>query len=241
MPDAEALGSTVVDLADALTTGGGTTASLDLFARAMVRAATCGCACVAIAADGGNGQRKHDVRLRVAAATGQEAWLAAQWESERGEGACTDAYRTGAMVRVDDLEDERRWPWFGHVARGLGHRSLLAIPLAAQDRRLGACTLFDRRSRPWTAAETSTLRAMADVVAAHLVLERQLEEARVLSSQLSHALASRIVIEQAKGMLAERHGLDVSTAFDRMRRHARSSRRSLHAVASDIVAGRIDG
>lgn len=234
MPDAEVRSSAVADLADALTTRGGPTALLERSVHTLVRAGSCDCACVTLA------DPSSSRLVRVAAATGEQSLRSARWECEHQEGICTDAYASGELVRVDDLEHEHPWPRFSDIALELGHRSLLGVPLTLGDRKVGSLALFDARTRAWTPAQASVVKAMADAIAAHYLVRRELEEARTLSEQLAGALRTRIVVEQAKGMLAERHGLDVATAFERLRRQARSSRRSIQSLAADIVQRRVE-
>jgi transcriptional regulator with GAF, ATPase, and Fis domain len=141
-------------------------------------------------------------------------------------------------VLVDDLAAQRaRWPSFADEAMRVGFRAVYALPMRLRSDSIGALNLFHRD--PDTITET-TLRigqALADVATIAILQQRAVHAREELSQQLQTALNSRVIIEQAKGVLAERQQTDMSTAFEVLRGHARSTHQQLSAVARAVVAG----
>ncbi|OIV36229.1 hypothetical protein BIV57_17395 [Mangrovactinospora gilvigrisea] len=162
----------------------------------------------------------------------------------RGEGPGHDSRRTGAPLRDAPLDGpiaRLRWPHYAPRCRALGYRRAAALPLRARGRTVG--TLVVLRSDGDGPLRGDTLRlgqAMADMAGIALAREREVRRGLVRAEQLQSALTSRIVIEQAKGVLATRYAVPMEEAFERLRRHARSNRRRLADVADDVVAGRLE-
>lgn len=157
-----------------------------------------------------------------------------------GQGPCQDAFRTGRPTTSDDLESERRWPDFTPFAIEVGCRSLGGVPMPAGERTIGAIDLYSFEPRRWSEEELDAAQLLADMAAGYVLNARELDETRKLSTQLQHALDTRIVIEQAKGIIVARNGLDMAQAFARLRDHARSNRRPVHDVARDVVDGGLE-
>ena len=109
-----------------------------------------------------------------------------------------------------------------------------------RDRVIGALNVFDEDPMPFRPEDIKVVQALADVATIAIMQERAISRAETLTEQLQGALNSRIVIEQAKGMIAHRHGVDVDTAFERLRAHARRSQLRLADLAREIVAGSAD-
>lgn len=175
----------------------------------------------------------------VAATDASVATVEAQQQAA-GEGPCHQAYRTGDRVVVADLHDDHRWPEYREVAQAQGVRAVAGLPMPADERRIGALNLYHRAPRHWTDEELRVGQVLANMASGYIVNHRSLSESRKLASQLQHALDSRVVIEQAKGVIAGRTALSPEEAFDRLRRHARSNGTRLHALAQGIVDGEID-
>lgn len=176
--------------------------------------------------------------LHPVASSSEEARLIELFETQNDEGPCLDCYRTGQPVGLAGLEEMRVvWPTFTSRLQELGFGSAQAIPLRLRSETIGALNIF--RSGPGRLSpERERLgQALADVATIGLLQERVIAARDVLAEQLQSALNSRIVLEQAKGILAERSGLGVNEAFDIMRRHARSNGLKLTAVAADIIDG----
>ncbi|GAA2240310.1 transcriptional regulator [Streptomyces ruber] len=161
---------------------------------------------------------------------------AADWK----EGPGHDCGANGVPVEDAAFGDPAvlaHWPRYAPRARELGHVRVAARPLRADSRTLGALTLFSR-----TRLDCDTLalgQSLADIAAISLDRERKIGEGRVLVGQLEHALNSRVLIEQAKGMLAARLAVEPQEAFALLRRHARSHNRVLRDVAREVIDGRL--
>jgi GAF domain-containing protein len=160
-------------------------------------------------------------------------------QDELNEGACIDAIRAGQIVAVGDLTVEQRWPRFGPVLLEAGFRAAAGVPIPFQGLSIGAVNLYGCKSRPWTTEEFNAARLVAELAAGYLVNQELLRTTQSLTEQLQAALDSRIVIEQAKGLMAGRHGVTPDAAFELLRGYARSRRTKLRDVAGDVVAGNV--
>jgi len=191
------------------------------------------------ATSGGVSLGAPDGSLRFVTATDDASTGAEMLQTESQEGPCNTAFSTGATVLVPDLKEEQRWSQFTPGALGLGFRAVAGIPMCYEDRRLGALNVYYDRPVDWPPEDVEAAQLLADVATGYVRNLRQFDESRRLTEQLQHALDSRVVIEQAKGILAERLGTDVAAAFQLLRSHARGTGNRLHDVARDIVAGRL--
>ena len=156
------------------------------------------------------------------------------------QGACVDAIESSEIVAVDDLEADQRWPDFAPFVLQAGFRAAAGVPIASQGRNVGALDLYATSSHAWTTEEFTAARVLADLAAGYLINTHLLGQAQTLAEQLQHALDSRVIIEQAKGALAARHGMTPDAAFEVMRSYARGGRTKLHEVASGVIAGHVD-
>jgi GAF domain-containing protein len=157
------------------------------------------------------------------------------------EGPCLDAVRSVHIVRCDDLDAEaERWPEFVRQARVEGYRAAHAVPVALRADVVGGLNLFRTRPGPVPGPDQVLAGHLATAAATGIVHHRAQREVGTVNEQLKHALASRIIIEQAKGVLAERHRLDLAVAFLRLRSHARSNNQRLANVAQAVVEGTLD-
>lgn len=180
-------------------------------------------------------------QLQVIASSTEETRLVELFELQHDEGPCLDCYRDGAAItNIDPDEAEQRWPTFGTAVRAAGFRSVHALPLRLRDEVIGAINLFLARPGTQSLQDLSLGQALADIATIGLLQERAIHERQILSEQLQSALNSRVLIEQAKGILAERHGLELAPAFTVMRTYARRTRNPLVLVASDVIAGTLD-
>jgi transcriptional regulator with GAF, ATPase, and Fis domain len=183
----------------------------------------------------------HHGALNLVAASTEQARLLELSQLQNAEGPCLDAYRTGKPVQCADLAGaDAPWPVFSGAARTAGFAAVQALPMRLRDQVLGALNLFSAAPGPLDADTVSLGQALADAATIGIVHQRALARQEVLAEQLQSALISRIAIEQAKGFLAERLGVDVDAAFGVLRRYAREHNRRLTAVATDIVGGRLD-
>jgi GAF domain-containing protein len=143
----------------------------------------------------------------------------------------------GAPVRTSNLGGEVRWPALARLPGLAGVNSLLCVPVEGPTGPAGTLTAVRRPDRPWQAQEVEALLTYAGVVASLVSAAAQSERTAQVIDQLEHALHHRVVIEQAKGILMEREGLDPAGAFDRLRKAARAGRRRVSEVATEVVAG----
>jgi GAF domain-containing protein len=177
----------------------------------------------------------------TATANDELGWLVEKLEVELAEGPCTDSLRTGEQILAPDLAAHvERYPKFVPAALEAGVRSVHALPMTARMEPLGALDLIARDPVPLTANHLTTAQMLADVAIAYLVNTRTYEEKTRLAEQLQGALDSRVLIEQVKGMLAERHGIPLNDAFTRVRTYARRRGLKLRVVAEQVLRHELD-
>lgn len=181
-----------------------------------------------------------DGALRVMASSSEAMRVLELFELQTEEGPCLDCFRTGHPVAHADLTAaDGTWPRFGREAVDAGFLSASALPMRLRGTVIGALNLFQAGTQPLTAADVQAAQGFADVATIAVLQHRAVSEAQLLNDQLQHALNSRVVIEQAKGVVAERMGLEMEQAFDVLRKHARSHQLRLVDLAGDVVAGRV--
>jgi GAF domain-containing protein len=179
--------------------------------------------------------------LGLVASSSEAMRLLELFELQAQEGPCLDAFRTGEPVGQENLEaGAGRWPAFSAAALQAGFRSALALPLRLREATLGALNLLSVTQDPMDEADVIVARAFADLATLSIVQHRAAAEAQSLNEQLSGALTSRVVIEQAKGVISERTGVDLAEAFARLRSFARSHNRRLTDVAQAAIDGTLD-
>lgn len=182
-----------------------------------------------------------DGHLHYMAASTESARHLELFQLQHAEGPCLDCYRTGRLVAVADLgAGDSRWPAFTPRAFEAGVRSVHAFPMRLRDRVIGALNVFDEDPMPFRPEDVKVVQALADVATIAIIQERAISRAETLTEQLQGALNSRIVIEQAKGMVAQRNGVDVDTAFDRLRAHARRNQVRLADLSRAVVSGAVE-
>jgi GAF domain-containing protein len=182
---------------------------------------------------------------RLVAATSESVRVVELWQVQVDEGPCLEAMTTAARVVAPDLGDgSGRWPEFTRVAFEAGFTATHAFPLRLRDQVIGALGLFGTAERGVTdgpaEADLAVAQALADVATIGVLQHRVVARSEELNHQLQIALETRVIIEQAKGVLAERGGLEVDAAFDRLRRYARRTQQRLSAVARGVVDGTVD-
>ena len=178
--------------------------------------------------------------LRVMASSSERSEALDVLQLQNEEGPCFECFRRGEAVASADLEaDAARWPAFAPVAVQMGYHSVQAVPMRVGGKTIGAVNLFRSQTGSLPPEDMDLAQGMADLAAVGLLHERSLRESRLLVEQLQTALTSRVVIEQAKGVLAARAGVGVDEAFARMRAHARSHNLRLSDVAREVIDARL--
>ena len=176
--------------------------------------------------------------LRVVAASSEAARLLELFQLQNDQGPCLDCFRSGEPIDVPDLSGTvSRWPQFAVAAQQAGFASVQAIPMRLREQVIGALNLFRVRPGAFDATDVRIGQALADVATISLLHERNLRHSDTLNEQLQAALNSRVVIEQAKGKLAERLGLDVHQAFGLLRDYARARNQRMSELARAFVDG----
>ena len=179
--------------------------------------------------------------LGLVASSSEAMRLLELFELQEQEGPCLDAFRTGERVGHENLDaGSGRWPSFSAAALQAGFESASALPLRLGEVTLGALNLFSVTRAPMDEADVIVARAFADLATLSIVQHRASAEAQRLNQQLSGALTSRVVIEQAKGVISERADVDLAEAFSRLRAYARNSNLRLTDVARAAIDGTLD-
>lgn len=159
-------------------------------------------------------------------------------ELQHEEGPCFESFRLGTITQVVDLPATADdWPNFTPAAIAQGITAVYAIPMTLRARTLGALNLFCTGHRSLADEHLQVTQVLASMATIAVLNHRTYREQEILTEQLQTALSSRVLIEQAKGILAEREGLGMDRAFELLRRTARSGRRMLSDVAADVVSG----
>lgn len=178
--------------------------------------------------------------LEFMAGSNENVKLLELFQLQNHEGPCLEAYRTGQpVINVDLGAATARWPRFAPHATATGFQSVHAFPLRLRNQVIGALNVFgDTKGGDFDGADVPIVQALADVAAIALLQERAVRRGEVLTEQLQGALNSRIVIEQAKGAVAQAQNVGVDEAFARIRGYARRHNRKLTEVAQAIVTDR---
>lgn len=178
--------------------------------------------------------------IRVVATTSESMQVIELFQVQSDDGPCLDCLRTGVPVLVPDLdEDAGRWPKFAAQAVEQGFRSVHALPMRLRSEVIGAMGLFHTQAGPLDAADLRAAQSLADMATIGILQQRTIIRGEVLAEQLQTALNSRVVIEQAKGVLAATAGIDVETAYTRLRGYCRPRNLGLTATATAIASGEL--
>jgi signal transduction protein with GAF and PtsI domain len=179
-----------------------------------------------------------DGTLHVVTGSDKDEQAFERAERDLGEGPCIDAFASGEVVCTSDLRADSRWPRLGPAARSNQIRGVLAAPVLHDGRAVGTCNAYTASPRPWTANDVEAIRAYAAMLSQLIGSVSDARHKGELAAQLQFALESRVLVEQAKGVLIERHGLDGQAAFTRLRRQARSSSCKMTDGAREILKDR---
>jgi len=177
--------------------------------------------------------------LAVVASSGEQTRLLEIFQLQNNEGPCLDCVRGGASV-ISDLEaDRERWPLFVPAALAAGFLSVVAVPLRLRRQTIGGLNMFHDAADPLPVGDQRLAQALADVATIGILQQRSTHRSVQVAEQLQYALNSRVAIEQAKGVLAERNGVSMYVAFDALRQHARRSNLKLTDVAIAVARGQL--
>jgi hypothetical protein len=230
--DAELLSDTFVDLADTMVADFDVIDFLHILTDRSVTLLAASAAGVMLADPRGE--------LRVAAASSEAAGLIELFQIQNDQGPCLDCFRTGQPVTAADLAGpDQQWPQFAAAAAQAGFRAVEALPMRLRDQVIGALNLFRAGPGPLSPADLRVGQALADVATIGILNRQSAHRRSVVAEQLQHALNSRIVIEQAKGVIAERENVPMTTAFASLRHHARTYQVKLTDVALAVVRGEL--
>lgn len=174
--------------------------------------------------------------LRFVTATNETAVQAERVQERLQSGPCVEAISRGEPVAVADLgECHDRWPDYARAVEDIGVRAALGVPLVIEDRRVGSLDIYSYEPRHWDEEAITTALTLADLGAAYVLNASELAQSRRTAEQLQNALDSRVVIEQAKGVLAERIGISTDDAFQRIRAAARSQSTKVTDICRKII------
>jgi GAF domain-containing protein len=229
----ENLAETFVRLADTLVADFDPVDFMHLLADQCVDALDVGAAGILLA--------DHYGELQVVGASSERARLLELFELQHRDGPCMECYRTHATITVADIADEpQRWPEFSTMARAAGFRAVHALPMRLRAETVGALNLFSVTPGALDDGTIRVAQAMADVATIGLLQARVISHSELLAEQLQRALHSRVLIEQAKGVLAERLRIDMDTAFETLRGYSRNHNQFISAVAEAVIAGTLN-
>lgn len=178
----------------------------------------------------------HHGRLQLMAASDERAKLVELFQVQAQEGPCQDCFRQGEVVIGADLATaDENWPRFAPMAVAAGFRSVHAFPLRLRHTVIGALNLFSSQVGTMAPADLRVVQALADIATIGLLQERAIHRGEVLTEQLQAALNSRVVVEQAKGVLAQIHGVTTEEAFELLRAYSRNHQQRLGEVAQAVT------
>jgi GAF domain-containing protein len=175
--------------------------------------------------------------LRYTAASDEPGRMLETLQEQFGEGPCVDAFLEDGPVLAGDMGADPRWPSVGPLAARHGVRAVLGVPIDLRDGPVGTLNVYAARPHHWDQADVAAIQAYARVIASLLRSAVQVHLKGRAATQLQHALDHRSLIEQAKGILMARQGLDQQAAFDLLRSRARASRCRLDDLARQVVEG----
>ncbi len=195
-------------------------------------------ACVRLLGVTAAGLLLHDQQghLAVVASSSEETRLLEIFQLQNDEGPCLECVPTGAAVVSGDLDADRvRWPLFASFALEAGFRSVAALPMRLREQTIGGLNLFGEGAGPVSPEDQRLAQALADVATIGILQQRSAQRSTVLAEHLQRALNSRVVIEQARGVLAERNGMSMEEAFDSLRLYSRDHNIKLTNLAVAVV------
>jgi GAF domain-containing protein len=190
----------------------------------------------ALGIEGGGVSLVTDGRLETIASSGERVATLERLQEEHQQGPCIDAAQTCDVVAVDDLtQDADRWPRYANRAAAMGVTAAAGIPMVRSGTCIGVLDLYAETPHRWTVDELRYAQLFADVATGYVATSSELDRLRTVTEQLQRALDSRVVIEQAKGVIAARRRVTVDDAFRILRKHANDHNVDLHSTAHAVV------
>ncbi|MBY5163191.1 GAF and ANTAR domain-containing protein [Salsipaludibacter albus] len=181
-----------------------------------------------------------DDQLALVSTTDKRVATLQELQLENGRGPSIQAFHDNAQVASSDLAADDRWPELAAAARDQGLAAVAGLPMPVHEQRIGALDLWTVEPHDWTDEELRVGQVLANMASGYVLNNLELSESRDLAQQLQHALDSRVIVEQAKGIVAGKLDITPSDAFGLLRRHARSTSTKLHHVCQRIVDGDLD-
>ena len=174
--------------------------------------------------------------LQLLASTSERSQLVEILQLRAGSGPCVERYSTGTLVVVEDIKAlTGRWPEFQAAALSQEFRSVHALPMRVHGRTIGAMGLFGEKPGGLSDEDVAIGQALVDVATISILQERTIRESAIVNEQLQRALNGRVLIEQAKGVIAYTSGVDMDEAFKRLRSFARSNNQTLNDTATQVI------
>jgi GAF domain-containing protein len=226
--------ATLVELADNLVDDFDVIDVLTLLSLRCVEAIDVDAAGVMLASPGGE--------LQFIASSNESMRVLELLQIQADEGPCVDCFKSGKAIINHELHDpDQRWPNFAPRAIALGFHSVHCLPMRLRGRTIGALNFFRKEEGLLDDEDVVLAQGLADVATIAILQHRTSLDAKTLNAQLSIALDSRIIIEQAKGKVAQATGSDMDEAFNRLRNHSRNHNIGLTSVATMVVEGTLSG
>lgn len=173
--------------------------------------------------------------LQFVSATSEVVTHLEHIQDDTREGPCQEALATRSIVSISDLAQVDRWATYRVEAVSRGIHAVVGVPLCVGERCVGSMDVYDPGPREWGDIELQAIELLAGIAASQVLRTEERDQAQRLADQLEGAMEGRVLIEQAKGILAGERGISLNEAFEQLRRHARSNRAPLSAIASAVV------
>jgi GAF domain-containing protein len=174
-------------------------------------------------------------RLRFATATNEAVSKVEEVQQDSQQGPCHQAFQTNEPVFITDLGATADWPILRDAALRAGLVSVAGIPMTLDGVALGSLNIYDGEVRAWASDDVVVAKILADMATGYVAHASELEQARRINEQLQTALDTRVLIEQAKGLIAGERGISLDEAFNVLRQHARSHNPPVRSVAQAVV------
>ena len=174
--------------------------------------------------------------MQRVASSNEEARLLELLQVQTREGPCFESVKDGRIVVVDDISSTAdRWPTFAERALANGFNSVYAFPMRLREATVGGLNLFCKNRGSLDTESRVMAKALADIATIGILQQRTLSRSSVLAENLQRALNTRIVVEQAKGVLSERGSMPMDETFNLLRNYARSHNLKLSELARSVV------